>query len=452
MKFSSLAPVGLLAALLPLQSVQAQDEVYSSPHYSLGFNVYSTATGGSWPKSTAVGDFTGDGFADVAVGDKTDKNIRVFANQQDGTFAELAGQLPIPLGGSPYYMRAADMDGDGWSDLVAVDVFAKKVLVFRNQGGYFTNSYNNSVMYPAPSQWAYMRVDTTRNSSLNNVHGGFSEKVIALALADLNRDGKLDIVASHLEDDTVFAFFNSSTPGSLSFAEATVNGVAQRIELPARSTPWALQAADINKDGRSDIAMNLTNGATLGTSTQAPNDVDGSLKVLFGCDSSSMRLCVDSNSTPLQYWPYELAARDMNGDFRPDLMVVNTVENTLSMLRNTTPTGAMTASFAVTTYYVGKEPKSLAVADFNGDCLQDVIVSNHLSETFSIPPSMSVLLNTPGAAGTFWQEEITSVPYLDRGVAMTQANLNNDNMMDVLLVGATSKNIISMLNFAPACY
>jgi hypothetical protein len=444
MKLSSLAPVGLLAALLPLQSVQAQAEV-SSDWGSLSFNAYEASTRRPgetidlWPKSTAVGDFTGDGVPDIAVGDKAteSKDIRFFKGQGNGTFTPLlvnGVHHIIPLNGVAYYMRAADLDGDGWTDLVVAHPYAKRVIVFRNVGGHFTTTYSY-LKSPNGTQWSSTSVDTNDGFANGNAA---NEKVIGLALADINQDGKLDIVASHLEDNTVHVLYNQSSPGFLSFLRSAT------IQFPTHTTPWALQAADINKDGAMDVAMIQTNGTTIETATS----VHGSLRVLFNCSGA---LCAESTTTQVGYWPYEIAARDLNGDFTPDLMVVNSYSDTLSVLSNTTATGAMQSSFTLADYNVGRMPKALAVADFNGDCLQDVVVSNHMSDFYGTPPDMSVLVNSPGAAGTFWQDAISNVPYLKRGVAMAQASLNGDTRMDIVVVGADSDNIVSLVNTGAAC-
>jgi len=436
MKLSSLAPVGLLAALLPLQPVQAQTPVYSQ-NGLVSFTA-SYADTSAWPKATAVADFNLDGYPDVAVASRDNWDIRLYQNQGNGSFSPLAGALQLTtnpnLPTHSYYLRAADMDNDGWNDIIAVDVRNKNVLVFRNQGGYF--GYNTG----SSSVTVAMSVDTPRNSNATVTGSTLpTERVISLALADLNKDGRLDIVTGHREDDSIRVFYNQSSSGSLSFV------AGQDIELAFKATPWALQAADINRDGWVDISVIQTLGAT------PTSLVPGSLRVLFNCYSGY--LCPEAGSTALQNWPYEIAARDMNGDFRPDLMVPNAYSNSLSMLINTTPTGAMAASFTVTNYPMGSMPKSLAVGDFNGDCLQDVIVSNHMAHTATTKTElMSVLLNTPGAAGTFRQDNIPLgwIPSLQRGNAMAQLNSNGDGKLDLVLVSADTNKLISLVNTGSA--
>ncbi len=438
MKLSSLAPIGLLAALLPLQPVQAQTPVYSL-NGSVSFTA-SYADTSAWPKATAVADFGLDGVPDVAVASRDGWDIRVYQNQGNGTFLPLDGALQLTtnpnLPTHSYYLRAADMDRDGWNDIIAVDVRNKNVLVFRNQGEYF--GYNLS----SPAVTVAMSVDTARNSNTTVTGSTFpTEKVISLALADLNKDGLLDIVTGHREDDSIRVFYNRSSSGSLSFV------VAQDIELAQKATPWALQAADINKDGWMDISVVQTLGTT------PSNPYPGSLRVLFNCYSGY--LCPEAGSTALQNWPYEIAARDLNGDFKTDLMVPNSYSQSLSVLINTTPTGAMAASFAVANHTVGYFPKSLAVGDYNGDCLQDVIVSNHMAHTAPAgikTELMSVLRNTPGAAGTFSQDNIPLgwIPDLQRGNAMAQLNSNGDGKLDFVLVSADTNKLISMVNAGSA--
>src|SRR5271167_2392777 len=93
--------------------------------------------------------------------------------------------------------------------------------------------------------------------------------------------------------------------------------------------------------------------------------------------------------------PESVTAADVNGDGKPDLIVANAIDSTVSVLLNTTLPGAATPSFAAQqTFGTGAFPESVMAADVNGDGKPDLIVANETGNT------VSVLLNTtlPGAA------------------------------------------------------
>jgi hypothetical protein len=90
----------------------------------------TTAVALNDPTSVAVGDFTGDGRRDIAVGEPSASAIVLLAGTPDG-FAPVA---PYTAQVVATRLIAADTDGDGNPDLVALDSPAGVAVVIHGDG------------------------------------------------------------------------------------------------------------------------------------------------------------------------------------------------------------------------------------------------------------------------------------------------------------------------------
>ena len=80
--------------------------------------------------------------------------------------------------------------------------------------------------------------------------------------------------------------------------------------------------------------------------------------------------------------PYSVAIGDVDGDGKPDAVVVNYTAKTVSVLRNTSTVGNV--SFADTVNYAtGVNPMAVALADMDNDQKLDIIVVNNGSNNVS---------------------------------------------------------------------
>jgi hypothetical protein len=144
--------------------------------------------------------------------------------------------------------------------------------------------------------------------------------------------------------------------------------------------------ADVNGDGRPDLIV----------AYHPFNTVTGSGTLVL-LNTTAMGAAIPSFAIQQIFangsGPYSVAAADINGDGQPDLVVANQTNNTVSVLLNTTATGATTPTFGTqTTFATGRGAGSVVVADVNGDGKPDLVITSG--------GGVSVLSNTTATGAT----------------------------------------------------
>ena len=94
----------------------------------------SGADAGPAPSGAATGDFDGDGHQDVAVGDALNESALVLLGMGDGTFA---APRRFHAGHGPIFVVAADVDADGFLDLITIDALNEAILLIGAGDGSF---------------------------------------------------------------------------------------------------------------------------------------------------------------------------------------------------------------------------------------------------------------------------------------------------------------------------
>jgi uncharacterized protein (TIGR03437 family) len=172
----------------------------------------------------------------------------------------------------------------------------------------------------------------------------------ALLLADFNADGQPDLAVAHQgdfsQDTGGVSILLGNRDATFSTATAYKAGVA----------PRSLAVADFNGDGKLDVAT--ANGGSLGN-PNLPADT-GSVSVLLGNGDGTLRPAVTLAAGNA---PWSIAAPDMNGDGRPDLVVANDQSGTVSVLLGNGD-GSFRAALNTT---VGARPRYVGATDLNGD-------------------------------------------------------------------------------------
>ena len=275
--------------------------------------------------------------------------------------SSFAAPVTLGAGDRPQRIIIADLDGDGKPDLVIGNYFDGTVWIYRNIG---TNGSLAGASFAAPV-------------ILSTGPGG---SLYGLAVADLDGDGRLDIVTANGLWDTLSIFQNESRPGVL-----TTNSFAPRVDIPVAGEPAAVAIGDLDGDGRPELVVadfSLTTVSVL-QNLSSPGLLT----------SNSFAAAVDFGVGPK---PFCVALADLDGDGRLDVVTANELNTArrVSVLRNISTPGRLSAhSLAAELDLEGKNMgNSLAIGDLDGDGRLDLVTGTYIGLVLSVYRNLS----TPG--------------------------------------------------------
>jgi hypothetical protein len=363
--------------------------------------VVNFSTGAVMPVNFVVGDFNGDGKPDLAVPDYAGKTVSIYLNQDGGGFGTpVFTTLAInnTLGG----ILSGDFNEDGKADLVVATVAGDQysiVLLGKGDGTFsvqpaitgahgfisgkvadFNGDGHSDLFFGGGPPFLFLGQG---NGSFVATSGGpvTSEAVNGSSAADFNGDNHLDGIRANYGAPAKQLGSIELLPGN---ASGTL-GSANPFQLATIPNPGAIDVADFNGDGKIDLLVG-GNGAAV---------------VLFGNGDGTFQ--TESNQVVTLYqlpFPPDLTnpdyvlniAADFDQDGKPDALVL---DGTTGLLLLDVNDGTGKFPNARSTPYTFQLPPngqfSMAAADFNGDGLPDIIVSNGTSKLISLLLSVKVL-------------------------------------------------------------
>jgi hypothetical protein len=258
-----------------------------------------------------------------------------------------------------------------------------------------------------------------------------------VAVGDFNQDGKPDLAVDNKYNNTVSVLLNTTPTGAttLSFAPQ------QTFATGPGSGPVAV--ADFNGDGKPDLAV----GEGFNVSVLLNTTPAGATAPSFA----------PQQSFPVVGGSQSLSVGDFNGDGKPDLAFPSN-DTPVSVLPNTTPTGATALSFAPQqTFASGSAIRSVVVGDFNGDGKPDLAFVHSVYDG-----TVSVLLNTTSQVtvnGSPATGTISSAPEAPASITVAAGNHQTATVntafatnlaVDVRDAGGTLVQNVSVTLTAPA--
>ena len=328
-----------------------------------------------------------------------------------------------------------DFDGDGDLDIAGVDIDGTVTLLLGDGDGSF--------------------------AAAAHLPGGAGPA--SIAAAELNGDGRLDIVVTHTgvsdmgagDDDIVALLANG-------------DGTFTRIARPARVNPQAVVVADFNGDKTPDLATaneadhlsiflgrgdgtfddpeNLGSGGPFSSGIAAADfNGDGNLDLvlansLIGRGRSARTVSVvlgggdGTFGAPATYdvggpQPILPVVADLNGDGAADIAMPDgfPTKSVSVLLGNRDGTFSSSAEFAV-----GPNPHTLVAADLDGDGHIDLVTGNLGEMGGPVGKGISILFGV--GDGTFGSKVDLTGPGPGEGIGAA-ADLDGDGMIDLIVIG-----------------
>lgn len=299
------------------------------------------------------------GFAQKKAKAAKRTSAQSFASQASGL--NFAPVVDYDSGGSPYSSVVADVNGDGKLDLIVA------------------NFYSVSRCGPNGSVGVLLgNGDGTFQAAVCYSSGGI--EATSVAVADVNGDGKPDVLVANVCAGSNCSMFGGD--GAISVLLGNGDGTFQAAVTYSSGggDATSVAVADVNGDGKLDLLV-ANSCDTSGNSCNNDPPPDGSVNVLLGNGDGTFQPAVSYDSGGKQ--TLSMAVADINGDGKPDLLVANPCAANSPSCYESLPGSAGVllgngdGTFqAAVTYSSSGEAVSVAVADVNGDGKPDLLLAD----------------------------------------------------------------------------
>lgn len=354
-------------------------------------------------------DFNGDGKNDIATANNNSTSISVFRNTtlSPGNNNIQFQKKTIDLRQS-IHVTCGDLNGDGKPDLVVTgdQAFNDQVFILRNTTPDGANDITfapyQAIRFPEKKvkQLSIADLDLDGKPELIISHHGIhilvnqsttsgisfsstplhiqlqkdNNEIItdALAVNDLDGDGYPEIITSHYlnSDGSIFILKNNSTSGNIAINSNNV------IEIPEVGTIASLRVGDLDGDGLPDLAATQANLSGI---------------ILFRNQSTASQIVLSSPvSFATEQTPWGMDFGDLDGDGKTDIAVASITKNSISLLNNKSTPGNFDFHFsAKSTQFVHR---NIRIGDIDGDARPDITFAS-IDVTGRPASKISVLRN-----------------------------------------------------------
>lgn len=374
---------------------------------------------GAAPSGVVIADFDGDTLSDIAVSNRSDSTVGVYLNTGADDFSS---PVIIPTSTGPACIGAADVDGDGDTDLVTA-TSAGKLDVLLNDG---TASFSPAADPPV----------------------SIGASPTALTVTDLDGRGGPDVAVTDSAGNNVAVITN----GGSSPLRAWLGFLPARF-FAAGDEPSSIQPGNVDNGKENEESLAVTNFGSGTVTILLPDGAGG----------------YNASTGPIGEHPRSIALTDVDSDGRADVVAVAENPDTgLPALRvlttGTLPGGGI--SFTQTTDVPTSTPPAIVLTgDLDNDGTPDLVSVGPQTATRPAPDApaargttanVSAILVPPPCPGDITRDGAVNTSDLivlllyfgqpaPQGSPADAADLNTDSSID------TSDLILLLVRFGQPC-
>ena len=344
------------------------------------------------PGNVLIGDMNNDGKPDLVVSCEKTRAVLVLQGKGNGQFGPTLSRTTVP--DSPGDMALGDLNGDTKLDVAITshDSYGVMLLTGDGKGSLAIAPISPFVMKPGKHP---------------HTHG--------LAVADINRDNKLDLITCNNADNDI----------SLALGDGRGNFTRAPNSFAVGPSPYPFAVGDVNNDGWLDI---VATASATGPARREQLPLSRALTLLLSDRKGGFL----PHQLPIRTGePWFAAIADLNGDGRGDIVATHHEQSAMTLMIGDGRGGFTEAPSSP--FNFGASIFNLVVVDVNHDGKMDVVATSG--------DNIRVLLGD-GHGGL---SAAASIPVGRGAWRIAAADVNADGKIDVVTSSSDSKSVSVLL-------
>lgn len=341
-------------------------------------------------------DFDGDKKVDVATANDNTSFINIFPNNSTVGTVAFPSKIALNIASKSLHVKCGDLNGDGKPDLVATEPGATdKVFVLKNNStgtGSFAFSAPLTITLPG-------------------------RRPHRIEIADLDLDGKPEVILSSRGNNSITVLVNQSTLASISFSPLAPISIV----IPGAASTDGLAVEDLNGDKLPEIVTGqyqTNSDIYIISNNSSPGSVAaGAIRTLtVGQAIKNIRV------------------GDLDGDRKPDIAYSKLASSEVGLFRNQST--SVINFTAMPGILVEDGPWGIDLGDLDGDGKADMVIG-------SIRKKSITILNNTSVSGSFtFDRYVQPVTYINRHINV--CDVDTDGKPDIVFT-SIDDNILNVV-------